>query len=133
MANISYGTLSISELDVYEIDSSSLLTTISSTGINTTTNIIAPNATISNVITFGDNSSQSSAFTSSYANRLSAILDNTSITNLSINSGMTIINELNGFFVKVAQGGLDTNNPDGITINPAPTHTTACNLMEILI
>ena len=127
MANISYGTLSISELDVYEMDGSSLLTTISTNGINTTTNIIAPNATISNAITFGDSSSQSSAFTSSYANRLSAILDDTTTTKLSINSGMTITNPNNNYFVKVAQGGLDTNNPEGITINSSPSYTTACN------
>jgi hypothetical protein len=46
---------------------------------------------------------------------------------LSISTGLKITNPSNNYYVDVAQGGLDTNNPLGITINSATGYTTACN------
>ena len=59
--------------------------------------------------------------------RIAAVFNTSTSSNLSISSGLQITNPNNNYFVKVAQGGLDTNNPVGITINPAPTYTNACN------
>jgi hypothetical protein len=59
--------------------------------------------------------------------RIASVFNTSTSSNLSISSGLQITNPNNLYYVKVAEGGLDTNNPDGITINSAPTHTTACN------
>jgi hypothetical protein len=92
-----------------------------------TPSAVMTTAQVNTDLTFGDSSVQSTGFTTALKNRLAPIFDNTTSTNLSISTGLTITNPVNSYFVSVAQGGLDTNNPQGITINPAPTYTTACN------
>jgi hypothetical protein len=59
--------------------------------------------------------------------RIASLFDTSTSTLLSISTGLKITNPSNNYYVDVAQGGLDTNNPLGITINPATGYTTACN------